>query len=88
MKRTSSNLSRHELIGLETEVIGSDCRSFVGMKGVIIDETKNTIEIRTDEGDRTVPKKGKTFSFNIEDKNTTIQGDVLVARPQDRTKTR
>lgn len=88
MKRTTSNLSRHELIGLETEVTNSDCKSFVGLKGVIIDETKNTLEIRTDDGDRTVPKKGKTFAFNIEDKNTTIQGNVLIARPQDRTKTR
>ena len=88
MKRTTSNLSRHELIGLETEVTNSDCKSFVGLKGVIIDETKNTLEIRTDDGDRAVPKKGKTFAFNIEDKNTTIQGNVLIARPQDRTKTR
>ena len=88
MNRNSVNLSKHELIGLSAKVSSADCSTFVGIEGKVIDETKNTLKLRTINGTKTVPKKGKTFTFNIEDEQSTVLGDAIVARPQDRTKTR
>ncbi|MFQ5887627.1 MAG: ribonuclease P protein subunit, partial [Candidatus Hydrothermarchaeales archaeon] len=38
---TPKNLVRHELIGLETEVVDSTNHSLVGLKGTVVDETQN-----------------------------------------------
>ena len=88
MRRDSSNLSRHELIGLNLEITDSDCSTFKHMNGTVINETKNTIVLRTSSGRKIVPKKGKTFVFDIEDKKTALSGTGLVSRPKDRTKAR
>ena len=88
MRRDPTNLSRHELIGLEVKITDSDCSTFNNMKGTVINETKNTIKLRTSSGRKIVPKKGKTFVFDIEDKKTALSGTGLVSRPKDRTKAR
>ncbi|MGL4669145.1 MAG: ribonuclease P protein component 1 [Methanobacteriaceae archaeon] len=41
----SSNIFRHELIGLYVKVIESSNKSLIGIKGKVIDETKKTIKI-------------------------------------------
>ncbi len=88
MNRNSKNLHKHEIIGLEVKVTGSDCSTFKGMVGKVVDETYKTVVIETESGEKVVPKKGKHFSFTLNDENIKISGDRLLARPQDRTKLR
>lgn len=73
---TKKNLLNHELIGLETRVVGEE------INGVIIDETKNTFLIRTKKGDKRVPKEGNEFKV----KQGVIKGEIITQRPYDRLK--
>ena len=87
---TPQNVFRHELIGLKVEVALSYHVGFKGIKGKVVDETRNTIKIEDDEGnEKTVPKKAVTFHFKLPDgKKVEIEGKILVARPEDRIKKR
>ncbi len=53
----------HELIGLEAEVENSSDSSQIGMRGRVIDETKNTLLIETPNGTRKVIKRTSRFRF-------------------------
>ncbi len=87
---TPQNIFRHEFIGLQVKVADSSHRGFEGIKGKVIDETKNTIRIEDDEGnEKIIPKKVVTFHFNLPDGNKVeIDGKIIVARPEDRIKKR
>ncbi len=116
---TPENLVYHTLIGLETVVAESTNLDMVGIRGVVVDETKNTLLITTGcsdfsamkeataafrseirntaphsgepdgEGeyflDKTIPKAHSTFIFSLsDDRKVRVDGDLLVARPEDR----
>ncbi|MBS3050634.1 MAG: ribonuclease P protein component 1 [Candidatus Aenigmarchaeota archaeon] len=80
--RNASNILRHELIGLKCRVVGAKNKGQVGIEGKIVDETMKTIMI---DG-RKVPKKCSVFRVKIGAKNVDIDGNYLVARPEDRIK--
>ena len=77
---------KHELIG--RSVIIKECTDpkFIGISGVIIDETKNTFLIDTKNKQKRIAKKAATFEFEYSGKKITIQGSKLIYRPEDRTK--
>lgn len=79
---TARNILQHELIGLEAEVADSTNKGLVGTKGKVMMETKNTITI----GTRTVPKKGTQLLFRLGGQTVRVNGDRLVARPEERIK--
>ncbi len=87
MPRTWRNILRHEFIGLRCEVVDSKNKCQVGIKGVVIDETRNTIVIRTKRGDKRIEKRGRVFRFWLDDGSVVdVNGDSIVARPEDRIK--
>lgn len=47
----------HELIGQRVEIINATNSSLIGIQGNVIDETKNTIILETDEGTKTLLKQ-------------------------------
>jgi ribonuclease P protein subunit POP4 len=49
------NILRHELLGLEVLVITASNPLHEGIGGRIIDETKNTLLIRTSDGKQRIP---------------------------------
>ncbi|MEM5814642.1 MAG: ribonuclease P protein subunit [Candidatus Aenigmatarchaeota archaeon] len=79
---TARNVLRHELIGLEAEVLGCPNKSLVGTKGRIMMETKNTMTI----GTKTVQKKGAVLLLKLGGKTVKVSGDSLMARPEERIK--
>ncbi|MDR2966778.1 MAG: ribonuclease P protein component 1 [Methanobacteriaceae archaeon] len=88
---SSKNIFYHELIGLCCEVIESSNKSFVGVNGKIIDETKNTVLIETfcENGvkEKLIPKDFSVFHFKLPNGNwVEIHGKLLVSRPEDRIK--
>lgn len=83
---TPRNLIRHELIGLGVEVVNSTNKSCVGIKGIVVNETKNTLEIKTQRGCKKVQKKGTSFVFRLQKKSVKVDGSLIVARPEDRIK--
>jgi ribonuclease P protein subunit POP4 len=82
--RNSRNILQHELIGLQCEV--TKLKSTSPIKGKIIDETMKTIVIKKNDSKTKVLKNGTTFTIILGDKKVMINGDFLVARPEDRIK--
>ncbi|MFA4819721.1 MAG: ribonuclease P protein component 1 [Candidatus Aenigmatarchaeota archaeon] len=80
--RNPSNILRHELIGLKCRVTDSKNKSQIGIEGKIIDETIKTIVI----GDKRVQKKDAVFMVSLSGKNVYIDGNAIIARPEDRIK--
>lgn len=86
-KESWKNILKGELIGLRIKVIKSDNPVLVGIKGKIIDETRNML---------VVEQENKKMSRLIKDKITLhvyqnnriieIDGKLLIGRPEDRVK--
>ncbi len=82
---TKANLVKHELIGLEVEILDSPQAELVGTRGRVVDETMQTLVIEHDEGERRVPKAGTRFRFDVNG-GVVVDGDRIAHRPEDRTK--
>ena len=84
---TAKNLIRHELIGLQVQVAKSSNATQDGTKGLVVDETKNTLTIETKSGLKRIQKKNSEFIFKIPDgKRVKVDGKRIIARPEDRIK--
>lgn len=81
MKR---KIVEEELIGNHIEVIDASCKEYVGIKGRIIDETKNMFFIE-DEKIRMIPKNVK-FRIKTSNGSMEVDGSMLMHRPEDRIK--
>ncbi|MCL7414478.1 MAG: ribonuclease P protein component 1 [ANME-2 cluster archaeon] len=96
MQITPQNLIHHELIGLEASVVHSSNTAQIGIKGKVIDETRNTLRI--DVGERLVkivPKSHTQFMFTIPasdgrrylpetDTRVQVDGTLLLSQPENR----
>ena len=82
--RTSSNLKIHEMIGLRTEITHSSNNQVIGLNGIIVDETKNMIMLKTQNGIKKFPKINNTWKFFLKNDQEKIEGSFLSKRPFDR----
>lgn len=83
---TPYNVLRHELTGVYAKIYGSSPSDY-SCHGMIIDETRNTLKIKTKEGVKTVPKDCVTLELELEGhQNIRIDGKLLVGRPAERIK--
>jgi ribonuclease P protein subunit POP4 len=80
------NILRHELIGLEIKITGSSNKALIGMLGRIVDETRNTITLAVGEKLKKVPKAQIVFETAINNQVVSVDGKMLVGRPEDRAK--
>ena len=83
--RTPKNILRHEIIGLRCEIIKSGNRDHVGLKGKIINETMKTVVIKNKEK-KIIPKKDTVFRIHLNNQKVDIDGNYIIARPEDRIK--
>ncbi|MFQ6060055.1 MAG: ribonuclease P protein component 1 [Thermoplasmata archaeon] len=81
--RTKKNICKHELIGLPVEVVKATHPGYVGMKGLVVDETKNTIVLEIGNAQKVIPKSGTRFRFSVPE-SVEVDGRNLMFRPQDR----
>jgi ribonuclease P protein subunit POP4 len=88
MKLTPQNLIYHELIGLRVSVADSTNPYQKGISGRVVDETKNTLIIETERGERRIPKKYTTFHFHTEEFTLSVCGSLLLSQPENRIKNR
>lgn len=70
------------ILGKNIEIIQSSNRYEVGIKGIVIEDTKNTIKIRTDNKVKTLTKKNIILIIN--DKK--IDGNLLIGKEEERIK--
>lgn len=88
MKITPSIL-QHELIGLNARVVKSVHPNYVGIKGRVIDETRNTLVIQYDNERKIVAKNAVILYFTMPDGTVVeIDGKAIVGRPENRIKKR
>jgi ribonuclease P protein subunit POP4 len=86
---TPHNILRHELIGLNVIVASSKDPSMKGIRGTVVDETKNMLTIASKENQMLVPKSISTFRFKLPDRTLVeVDGARLVASPENRLKIR
>ncbi|NYT07565.1 MAG: ribonuclease P protein component 1 [Methanomicrobiales archaeon] len=79
------NILRHEFIGLDVLVVEAANPLHRGISGRIIDETRNTLVIRTSCGDRRIPKPFTRFRFSLGDGLLVeVDGSALVMAPEKR----
>ncbi|XP_065914569.1 ribonuclease P protein subunit p29-like [Dysidea avara] len=72
--------------GCAMTVCRSKCKSYVGLHGIMIQETQNTFRlICKDDKIRTIPKANSLFSFTIKDVLFTLRGSHLKFRPGERS---
>jgi RNase P/RNase MRP subunit p29 len=74
------NVVKHELIGKTATINGTT--------GKIIDETKNTITLMTENKKKTYLKNNITITTTHKGKKIKINGKVLTKQPQERLKTK
>lgn len=80
--RNMNNIMRHELIGLECCVECSKNKAQTGIEGRITDETIKMLVI----GGKRVPKKDSVFVVKLNGEKVHIDGNAIIARPEDRIK--
>jgi len=86
---TPHNLIRHELIGLNVRVVRANDSVMRGVRGVIVDETRNMLLVSGKAGTTMVPKGTATFRFKLPSGvQVDVDGERLIARPENRMKTR
>jgi ribonuclease P protein subunit POP4 len=83
---SSGDFRRRELIGLEAEVVESTCDRYLGIRGRVVDESRNTLTIEQDGREKMVPKDCCRFKFYEGPQAHTVSGKDIKFRPEDRIK--
>ena len=81
---SSDNIAAHELIGLHTEIAESTNPQILGLRGVVVDETKHMFTIQTKNGKKMIPKKENKLNFLINSGNLLLSGTLLEKRAYER----
>ncbi|MDF2421948.1 MAG: ribonuclease P protein subunit [Nitrosopumilus sp.] len=81
---TADNITSHEFIGLNTEIIQSTNPQVIGLNGRIINETKSMFTINTENGSKSIAKSNNNWKFSIGGKNIVVEGSKIAKRPFDR----
>ena len=85
--KAAATIIQNELIGLDAKVAKSTNRDSIGISGTVIDETRNTLVIRHNNIDKTVPKETTIFQFTLPNGSTVeVEGNAIMGRPEDRVK--
>ena len=78
---------RHELIGLRVEIVEAKNKAMVGIKGRVVDETRNTLVIEKEDGKEVrIPKDVAVFVFQLKGYKVKVDGRLLIGRPEERLK--
>ncbi len=82
---TPKNIVKHELIGLEVEVVEAYNKKQIGIKGIVVNETKKMLWIETEKGIKKIQKSGTKFMFTLPDgKKVKVNGNIITKRPEER----
>lgn len=82
------NVLVHEWIGLNARISKCSCREMEGIRGRIIDETRNTLVLEDGQGNvKRIPKKTCAFELEFAPGNWTgIDGKDVCYAPEERLK--
>ncbi len=75
-----------ELIGKDIVIKASKNKLLRDMTGTIIDETKETLSVKTKNGVKKLIKNQIVFEAKIKNQNFKINGSLIRKKPEDRLK--
>ena len=81
---TSDNITSHELIGLQAQLVSSNNKQIVGLNGKIMDETKFMFTLNTKNGIKRLAKSTSKWKFELNGKEIELDGARLTRRPYER----
>ncbi len=83
-----AELYQHEFIGMTAEVLSTPDPSQLGMTGVIVDETRNTMTLRSDESTYHTLAKGNGMKLRVQREafDAVLDTNRIIFRPEDRVK--
>lgn len=85
--RNKKEILFQTFIGLPVEVVRCASRPLEGMKGTVVDETKNLISIESENGIKKLQKTSCVFRFRLESGETAeVDGAKILFRPEERPK--
>ena len=85
MPLTPETLTRHELVGLDVEVVAASNPDAIGISGRVVMETTQLLTVERDTRVWHVPKDSATFAFDVDGQTVRVEGERLVDRPARRT---
>lgn len=75
------------LYTLEVEILFSNLKELIGVKGKIINETSKTLIIQTHSKTIQIPKENSVFLITLPNgKKIRVDGTILTGRPEQRLK--
>jgi ribonuclease P protein subunit POP4 len=77
-----NELLRGELIGLFVEVVDAKNKALVGIKGKVVDETRNMLKV----GEKELIKDQVVLEVEYKGEKIRVEGRRLVGRPEERLK--
>lgn len=81
------NLLVHEFIGLEAEVVRCTDRKAAGIRGMVVDETANTLVLASGGREKVIPKKACVFRFTLPNgEKVDVDGGLVALDPVERPK--
>ncbi|MFW6305212.1 MAG: ribonuclease P component 1 family protein [Candidatus Saliniplasma sp.] len=87
MKNFHGKVDQQEFIGSKIEITNAKHTGYKNIAGRVIDETMNTIVIRTGiDSVKVVPKKDNLFKLKSDECTYVLNGNRINNRPEDRIK--
>jgi len=74
------------LIGTQIEVVKAENKGLVGLKGKVIDESKNMIKIESHGKEKTLAKEQVVLHIYKDNRVYEVPGKMLVGRVEERIK--
>ncbi len=85
--KITPDIVRREFVGSEGKIVKSSHTGYVGIRGKIVEETKNTFSILHRSKTKRIIKNTAVFNFKFSDGSIVeIDGKLLVGRPENRIK--
>ena len=85
--KITPDIIRYEFIGTHAVVAQSLNKDYVGVGGLVIGETRNTLQLQNRGKTRSVIKDAASFDFTFNDGTVVeVDGKLLVGRSEDRLK--
>lgn len=85
--RNRKNIFFHTFIGIPVEVVRSSSRALIGVRGRVVDETKNLLVLETESGLKKIQKAACSLKFHLESgEDVIVEGSKICFRPEERPK--
>lgn len=81
-----SDIVREDWIGREVKIVGAKNKTYLGIVGIVIDETKHFLIIKTPEKVLKMVKNTSIFELSWNNRKVKVKGKDIEVAPEERLK--